>query len=60
MNMSTTDITPQQTAPGKAAAPPKAKPVPFSPPKPALERSHFLRLYQVFCNLSGLEYQVRA
>lgn len=34
------------------------QPVPFSPPKPGLERHHFFRLYQVFCNLTGQQYQV--
>ena len=41
-----------------AKAPLAPQPVPFSPPKAALERSHFLRLYQVFCNLTAHTYQV--
>lgn len=34
------------------------RPVPFSPPKASLERDDFFRLYKVFCNLTGHDYQV--
>jgi hypothetical protein len=34
------------------------RPVPFSPPKASFQRDDFFRLYQVFCNLTGQEFQV--